>query len=350
MSTVEHTRAASAYMPRWLAIGVGFAVLIAVLILVPHGLTFSQQEIAVFLVLNVLMVASYRLVTLTGEWSLIHVVMQGVGAYGTALFAKNLGVPVPLSIPLAALGAAGIAWVLSFPLFRLKAFSFLIGSFAAGEAIRLCWKYFDDPFGGPQGISLIPPFPDLGGISFFNAVNYYYLCLAVVTLSLIVLYRIERSRIGLIFHAIHWHDNLAAATGIPVGRYRTIAFIVGSFFAGLSGALLAHYMGTVVPSQFRVDVMLFVVIWVIVGGIRTFYGPIVGVVLLTVIHEVVLRVLGAESARPLFYGVILILTMLFLPGGLETLGRYPRKWVEGWLDRGQGDGETAGGKPESGSH
>lgn len=350
MTTAEVTRAVPAYMHRWLAIGLGFAALFALLILVPHGLTFSQQEIAVFLVLNVLMVASYRLVTLTGEWSLIHVVMQGIGAYGTALLAKNLGVPVPLSIPLAAVIAAGIAWVLSFPLFRLKAFSFLIGSFAAGEAIRLCWKYFDDPFGGPQGISLIPPFPDLGTISFFDAVNYYYLCLAVVTLSLIVLYRIERSRIGLIFHAIHWHDNLAASTGIPVGRYRTIAFMVGSFFAGLSGALLAHYMGTVVPSQFRVDVMLFIVIWVIVGGTRTFYGPIVGVVLLTVIHEVVLRLLGTESARPLFYGVILILTMLFLPGGLETLGLYPRKWIERWLDRVRYTGETAGGRPGGGSH
>lgn len=350
MSMAELTRVAQGDMPRWLAIGLGFAALFTALILVPHGLTFSQKEIAVFVVLNVLMVTSYRLVTLTGEWSLIHVVMQGVGAYATALLAKELGVPVPLSIPLAAVVAACIAWVLSFPLFRMKAFSFLIGSFAAGEAIRLCWKYFDEPFGGPQGISLIPSFPDIGPISFFDAVNFYYLCLAVVTISLIVLYRIERSRIGLTFHAIHWHDNLAASTGIPVRRYRTIAFVVGSFFAGLSGGLLACYMGTVVPSQFRVDVMLFIVIWVIVGGTRTFYGPIVGVVLLTIIHEIVLRGFGMESARPLFYGVILILTMLFLPGGLETLGQYPRKWIEAGLDRWRGMDQAAGQKPGSGSH
>jgi branched-chain amino acid transport system permease protein len=315
---------------RWWPAVIGGLALAAILILIPHGLTFSQQEILVFLVLDVLMVVSYRLVTLTGEWSLIHVVMQGVGAYGSALLAKDLGVPVPVSIPLAALVAAGIAYILSFPLFRLKAFSFLIGSFAAGEAIRLCWRYFDDAFGGPQGISLIPPFPDIGPISFFSALNYYYLCLAVVALSLLILYRIERSRIGLIFHSIHWHDNLAASTGVPVGRYRTMAFVVASFFAGLSGALLAHYIGTVVPSQFSVDVMLFIVIWVLVPPTMTFYGPIIGAVLLTVIQEVVLRAVGFDAARPLFYGVILILTMLFLPGGLESLEQWPRRWIAAW--------------------
>lgn len=313
---------------RGLLVAAGTVALAAVLIALPHGLSFSQQEVAVFAVLNVLMVVSYRLVTLTGEWSLIHVVMQGIGGYGTALLAKDLGVPVPLSIPLGALIAAAVAWILSTPLFRMKAFSFLIGSFAAGEAIRLCWKYFDEPFGGPQGISLIPPVPDIGSISMFSATNYYYLCLIVVTLSLIVLYRIERSRIGLIFHAIHWHDNLAASTGIPIGKYRRLAFVVASFFAGLAGALLAHYMGTVVPSMFDVDTMLFIVIWVIVGGTATFYGPIVGAVLLTIIHEIVLRAIGMDAARPLFYGVILVLTMMFLPGGLETLIRWPVEWIK----------------------
>ncbi|MDZ7788370.1 MAG: branched-chain amino acid ABC transporter permease [Halofilum sp. (in: g-proteobacteria)] len=149
--------------------------------------------------------------------------------------------------------------------------------------------------------------------------------------SLVILYRIERSRIGLIFHSIDWHDNLAAAaTGVPVGRYRTMAFMVASFFAGLSGALLAHYIGTVVPSQFSVDTMLFIVIWVIVGGTRTFYGPIIGAVLLTVIQEGVLRSIGLDAARPLFDGALLILTMLVLPGGLESLEKWPRRWIASW--------------------
>jgi len=311
-------------LPRILA----FTALGAALIALPYLLSFSQQEVAVFLVMNVVMVVSYRLVTLTGEWSLIHVVLQGVGAYATALLAKKVGVPVPFSIPLAAVVTGGIAFILSFPLFRMKAFSFLIGSFAAGEAIRLSWKYFD-VLGGSQGINLIPPIPDIGAISFFSALNFYYLCLIVGAVSLAVLYRIERSRIGLVFHAIHWHDNLAAATGVNVRYYRTMAFVVASFFAGLTGAILAHYMGTIVPSEFSVDHMLFVVIWVIVGGVNTFYGPIIGVVLLTVLNELVLRGIGMDAARPMFYGAILILTMLFLPGGLDSLVERLRAWAAG---------------------
>lgn len=300
-----------------------FVVLFLGLIALPHGLSYSQQEIVVFLVINVLVVASYRLLTLTGEWSLGHVVIVGVGAYASALFTKLAGVPVPLSMLLGAATAASVAFVLSFPLFRMKGFYFLIGSFAAGEIIRLIWKRFSDPFGGPKGIKRIPGVPDLeiGGvvIDFFEPVTYYYLCLAVVAVSLFILYRIERSRIGLTFHAIHWQDKLAESVGVDTFRYRMLAFVVASFFAGLAGALWAHYVGSVNPNRFSVEEMVFVLIWAIVGGTATFYGPIAGVVVLTVVNEVVLRSLGVDAMRPMFYGAILILSILFLPRGLESL-------------------------------
>ena len=314
MSRTNHRRGL------WATLAVVYAVLIAL----PHLLSFSQKEVAVFLVINVLVVVSYRLLTLTGEWSLAHVVIVGVGGYASALIAKRLGVPVPLSMLLGAGVAALTAYVLSFPLFRMKAFYFLIGSFAAGEIIRLCWKRFREPFGGPKGIKLIPSVPDieLGGVSvmFFEPVNYYYLCLIVVTLSLIVLHRLERSRIGLTFHAIHWQDRLAESVGVDTRRYRTLAFAIASFFAGLAGALLAHYLGTVNPNQFDVEAMVYVLVWVIVGGTATIYGPILGVVALTVMNEIVLRELGVDQARPLIYGAILVASILFLPNGLESLG------------------------------
>jgi branched-chain amino acid transport system permease protein len=134
---------------------------VAVILLLPHVLSFSQQELLVFLVINVLIVTSYRLLTLTGEWSLAHVVLMGVGGYASALYAKAFGVPVPLSIILGAATAGFTALLLSFPLFRMKGFYFLIGSFAAGEVIRLVWKRFTDPFGGATGIKRIPGLPEL---------------------------------------------------------------------------------------------------------------------------------------------------------------------------------------------
>ncbi|MDH6233939.1 branched-chain amino acid transport system permease protein [Mesorhizobium soli] len=302
---------------------IGILALAAVLLAVPHLVSFSQQELLVFLTINVLLVVSYRLLTLTGEWSLAHVVMMGVGAYGSALYSKLFGFPVPLAMIAGAATAGLIATVLSFPLFRMKGFYFLIGSFAAGEVIRLIWKRFTDPFGGPKGIQRIPAFPeiDLGflRIDFYQPENYYYLVLVVVLASLWVLYRIERSRIGLTFHAIHWQDKLSESVGIDTFRHRMLAFVIASFFAGVAGALYAHYLSTVNPNQFNVDTMVYVLIWTIVGGTTRWYGPILGVIALTIIDEVVLRGIGADQLRPLLYGAILICAILFLPDGLESL-------------------------------
>jgi branched-chain amino acid transport system permease protein len=257
--------------------------------------------------------------------------MMGVGAYASALYAKNLDLPILLAMPAGAITAGAIAYVLSFPLFRMKGFYFLIGSFAAGEIIRLIWKRFTDPFGGPKGIKRIPGLSEveIAGvpIDFFEPINYYYFVLLVVVVSLFILYRIERSRIGLTFHAIHWQDKLAESVGVDTLRYRTLALVTASFFAGAAGALYAHYIGTVNPNRFDVEEMVYVLIWAIVGGTATFYGPIMGVVILTIVNEVVLRALGVDTMRPMFYGAILILSVLFLPKGLESLVELTRSKI-----------------------
>jgi branched-chain amino acid transport system permease protein len=311
----------------------GLALLAAALIALPHFLSHSQQEILVLLVINVLLVASYRLLTLTGEWSLGHVVIMGVGAYASALAAKLWALPVPLSMLFGASVAGLLAYLLSFPLLRMRGFYFLIGSFAAGEIIRLIWKWSELTwlFGGPKGIKLIPPFPDIPvlSIDFYDPVNYYYLCLIVVAVSLLILYRIEHSRIGLTFHAIHWQDKLAQSVGVDTFRYRMLAFVISAFFAGLAGALYAHYVGTVNPNRFSVEEMVYVLIWAIVGGTATFYGPILGVVTLTVLNEVILRALDVDQMRPMLYGAILILFILFLPNGLESLVPKAKAWLAG---------------------
>jgi len=320
-------------------------ILALALVALPHTLSFSQQEILVFLVINILLVVSYRLMTLTGEWSLGHVVIMGVGAYASALLTKRLGVYVPVAMIMGALTAGFVAFLLSFPLFRMKGFYFLIGSFASAEIIRLLWKRYRDPFGGPKGLKRIDPLPDIDlgfiQIDFFEPVAYYYFALIVVALCLWVLWRIERSLIGLTFHAVHWQDKLAQAAGVDVRRYRTLAFVLASGFAGLSGGLLAHYVGTINPNSFDVEVMVFVLTWAIVGGTATFYGPILGCIVLTILNEVVLREMGFEQMRPLIYGAIMILSILFLPDGLESLVERARAR----LRRGRAVAKSEGAKP-----
>ncbi len=303
-----------------------FVILVAILLAVPQlAATAQQRELLVFLIINALIVASYRLLTLTGEWSLGHMVMVGVGAYGSALLAKLAGFPVLVAMPCGALIAAAVAYILSYPLFRMKGFYFLIGSFAAGEVIRLSWRWigFRDLFGGPKGIKSIPSLGevDIGSLhlQFWEATTYYYVVLAIVAVSLYLLWRVEQSRIGLTFHALHWQDKLAESVGVDATRYRRLALVIASFFAGLAGAMMGHYISSVNANMFDVGQMVDVLVWIIVGGTATFYGPLLGLVCLTVINELVLRQLGVDTARPLIYGLLLILSILFMPNGLESL-------------------------------
>ena len=241
--------------------------------------------------------------------------MMGVGAYASALLTKHLGMSFWLSLPLSGVVAAGIAAILCFPLFRMTQFYFLIGSFAAGEAIRLCWIHFIRPFGGTGGISGLAV-PELGDIDFFEPVPYFYLVLVVVTLSLVILHRIENSRIGLTLHAVHWKAPLAESVGVNTWNYRSLAFIIGSFFVGVAGTLKVHYLGTVTPNQFDISFMVFILIWVIVGGYRTFYGAIIGAVVLSILDE---AIRDFDVFRPAIYGALLIASIRFLPLGLESI-------------------------------
>lgn len=310
--------------------GVPVAAVLAVLCALPFIVSLYHLDFLIFLLINVIVVASYRLITMTGEFSLGHVVMMGVGAYASALMTKALGFSPWIAMPLGGVVAAIVAFILSFPLFRMKGFYFLIGSFAAGEALRLTWNRFRDPFGGPGGLSSIfPPLlevPGYGEIDFVDEIPYYFLTLAITLVSLWVMYRIERSRIGLTLHAIHWQDALAESVGVDTWRYRTLAFVTASFFVGIAGALLAHFLGTINPNQFNLSVMLYVLVWVIVGGSATFAGPIIGVTALTIVDTWLRNLPAVGEHRPAIYGIILILTVLFLPDGLETLPAKARSW------------------------
>ena len=228
---------------------------------------------------------------------------------------KNLGLSFWLGLPIAGITAAVIAALLCFPLFRMTQFYFLIGSFAAGEAIRLCWIHFIKPFGGTGGISGVPS-PELMNIDFLEPIPYFYLALIIVSLCLLLLYRIEISRIGLILNAVHWKAPLAESVGVNTWNYRSLAFIIGSLFVGIAGALKVHYIGTVTPKQFDIGFMVFILIWVIVGGYRTFYGAILGAVVLSVLDEAFREF---NQLRPAIYGGLLIVSILFLPAGLESL-------------------------------
>ena len=317
----------------------GIAVLLAVVCILPFIVRPYQLDFLIFMFINIILVVSYRLIAITGEFSLSHAVIMGVGGYASALLTLHLPISAWISMPLGGVAAALIAYILSFPLFRMKGFYFLIGSFAAAEAIRLCWVQFINPFGGYHGLNQIPVLEiDLGDFLYIDLgapVPYYFFALIVGLIFLVIMYRIEHSRFGFVFHAVHHKDMLAQSVGVNARRYRTIAFVTGGFFAGIAGAMVAHYITAINPGLFGLKQMLFILVWVLVGGLGSFAGPILGVVVLSIIDE---SIRGLNELRPAFYGLILIITMLFLPDGLVSL---PDKVMQGvnWL-RKREDGDA----------
>jgi len=317
----------------------GIAVLLAVVCILPFIVRPYQLDFLIFMFINIILVVSYRLIAITGEFSLSHAVIMGVGGYASALLTLHLPISAWISMPLGGVAAALIAYILSFPLFRMKGFYFLIGSFAAAEAIRLCWVQFINPFGGYRGLRQIPVLEiDLGDFLYIDLgapVPYYFFALIVGLIFLVIMYRIEHSRFGFVFHAVHHKDMLAQSVGVNARRYRTIAFVTGGFFAGIAGAMVAHYITAINPGLFGLKQMLFILVWVLVGGLGSFAGPILGVVVLSIIDE---SIRGLNELRPAFYGLILIITMLFLPDGLVSL---PDKVMQGvnWL-RKREDGDA----------
>jgi branched-chain amino acid transport system permease protein len=316
----------------------GIAVLLAVCCILPFIVRPYQLDFLIFMFINIILVVSYRLIAITGEFSLSHAVIMGVGGYASALLTLHLPISAWISMPLGGVAAALIAYVLSFPLFRMKGFYFLIGSFAAAEAIRLCWVQFISPFGGYRGLRRIPVLElDLGDFLYIDLgapVPYYFFALIIGLIFLVIMYRIEHSRFGFVFHAVHHKDMLAQSVGVNARRYRTIAFVTGGFFAGIAGAMVTHYITAINPGLFGLKTMLFILVWVLVGGLGSFAGPILGVVVLSVIDE---SFRGLDELRPAFYGLILIVTMLFLPDGLVSLPTKVTQWVNWLRKRDAGD-------------
>jgi branched-chain amino acid transport system permease protein len=310
------------------------AVLLAAAVAAPFSVNEYRVEVLILFLINLILVSSYRLLTMTGDWSLSHVVLMGCGAYATALMTKWWDLSIFLTVPLSAAVAALVGLVIVTPILRTKGFGFFIASFALGELIRLCWIKFKTPFGGPRGMIGIPS-GELGTIDFFEPLPYYFFVLLVALVSLLIIYRIDQSRIGKTFKAVYTDDGLAESVGIDVQHYRALAFTSGAFFAGIAGSLLAHRLGAVDPKNFDVNTMVYLIIWIVVGGSRTFWGPVIGLAVMSFIFEWSRPLL---EWRPLLFGGILIFFLVFLPGGLEDLYGKCRDF----LARRRGS-ETAGG-------
>ncbi len=261
-----------------------------------------------------------RVVLLTGHLNAAQASFMGMGAYLSALMAMKLKLSFWLCLPFSGVAVALLAVSMGYPILRIKGAYFVMITFAITEVFRHIWMMWDSVFGGPQGLMDIPrpAAIQLAGlqISFTSKAPFYYLTIAVLLISVVILRRLDNSRFGMTLRSIPQSGQLAESIGVPVIRYKLMAFVIGSFFAGLAGSLWAHYFTYANPDDFTWLNSLYMLMYAVIGGTQTVLGPIVGCLVLLGLDEL-LRPL--KQYMPIFVGMILILVLLFVPGGLITL-------------------------------
>ncbi len=300
----------------------------------------AQQDeyilhVGIIIAFNIALATSLWLLWSLGFVSFAHAGFMGIGAYTSALLFLRLGWPFWATMWIGAAVAAVIATVVSIPLMRTRAVYFFMASWALGEVIKMIFARYRGFFGGWDGLfDVLPPKLSILGlyIDFSSRVAYYYLALVFTVAIVFIIYRLNRSRIGMIFWSIHESEILAEHIGVPLLRYKVLAFTLTCFFAGLTGALYAHYHHYISPRTFDIWVSEFTLVHIIVGGLSTVAGPVLGATVLTLLDEL-LRPLGFY--RVVIFGIILILTVLFLPGGLESIPQRIRSLVRRFLKTGR---------------
>jgi branched-chain amino acid transport system permease protein len=177
-------------------------------------------------------------------------------------------------------------------------------------------------FGGWAGLLNIPS-PKIGSFVFLSKTSYYYLVLFLLVVNILVFRALYQSRIGRAWTAIGSSVRLAEVQGINVYRYRLAAAVIACFFAGIAGAFYAHYQNLLIPTTFSFLQSIYVQMYALIGGLSNFIaGPIVGALVMVFAPEY-LRI--AEQFQPIFFAILLILIIIFLPGGILSIPqRFPR--------------------------
>jgi len=268
----------------------------------------------------VIVTVSLRTITTSGQFPLAHGAFMGVGAYAAGMASRWLGWSCWITIPSAALFTAALGILIGYPFSRLRTLYYAMGSLFFGLGVVQIIYALGDWTGGYSGFTGVHP------IFTGSKVPYYYFSLGLAVVCSAALYRFEFSRIGQNLKAIHQSHEVASSVGINEAWYRVMVVGVGCFFAGLAGACYAHYNLVISAASFNLGATLGLFMGVLVGGIGSFAGPIVGTFILTLFPEF-FRDLKIYS--PLVSAAILLIAVYLFPQGLVGLPRIMWSWYVG---------------------
>ena len=257
----------------------------------------------------------------TGQVSMGHAAFLAMGAY-TEAYLQKLGWPLLLSLPSAALVAGLTGVVVGLPALRVKGMYLAIATMAFGFIVEEGVTRADSITGGNSGITL-------GALQIFgwaidSEQSFYYLCLAVLLLTVLGVMNLLRSPTGRAFVAIRDSEISAQSMGIQLARYKTIAFALSAALAGITGALYAHKLRFLSPEQFTFLQSIELLIMIVIGGLGSLHGAIFGAAFWILAQQLIVTAkdwlppeIGQQTGlQPTIFGVFLVVTVLFEPMGI----------------------------------
>jgi branched-chain amino acid transport system permease protein len=299
-----------------------YLIMIGIMFLLPAFFKGPYvTHVLILTVINILLSTSLRLINLTGLMSLAHGGMMTLGAYTTTLLVIKLGLSSWLALLMGGLMSSLVAFVVGIPFSRLKGIYFAMVTIFLSEMVALSAEQWRSLTGGSSGLYNIPRpdpiiLPGLLKLTFSSKASFYYLICVILLISLLILYAVEHSRIGMTLNGIQQSDSLAESVGINCTGYKVLAFSIGCFFPGIAGGFYAQYISTINPTTFGFLFTIYVIIYLVVGGMKSFAGPIIGAFIFTILPEI-LRPL--KEFQPYFFAGSLMLIIFFMPEGLVGL-------------------------------
>lgn len=283
-----------------------------------------------------LLVLSGIFIMLSTSWNLLagyagllnlgHAAFFGIGGYTSALLALKLGISPWIGLPLAGIVASLFGVCLGVPSFRLSGPYLAITTIGFSEILRLVTMNWVELTRGSLGLYGIPPFTPIQlplgfSLSFVSEKEFYYLVLIFAALTLGFMRKLTHSEFGITLKSMREDELGAESIGINTSRYKLTVFMISAFLAGFSGSLYAHYIRLISPEMLALSETFSVLTMVMVGGLGTLFGPVLGAVLLTFLSEGLrfFEDMVKIDIRFIIYGALLMLTILFMRNGLVGL-------------------------------
>jgi branched-chain amino acid transport system permease protein len=253
----------------------------------------------------------------TNQLSFGHAGFLAIGAYVAALLTLHVpALPVPLTLLAAGLATALVGLALGIPCLRLEGLYLAMATLAFGFVVTEAITNLDWLTRGNDGLRV--PLARLGPWTLDTDAARYYLAVAVAAAMILAALNIAATRTGRAFLAIRTSEIAAEASGIHAAAYKTIAFVLSAFYTGVAGGLFAFVVGFLSPDAFDVFLSVDFLVMIILGGLGSVLGSVAGAAIVTVLND---SLAGFQAYRPLIFGAIMIVCMLFMPGGLAAMTR-----------------------------